>query len=187
MLGGPEVSMAPVGAASWPSAPPIKSRNPARWAAFATFPVAAIAVGVGAIGWFRPAPPIDHPLAPPTPTFTERQIADAKAKICASYKLARDEVYDNTHRPNPGDNDETRSIAVATNSRLAIYAAGNYLSERLAAEPATPHGLAKLTRSLADAYLEAGMHALNNASPSALEPFGHELDSYMTKIDGICK
>lgn len=185
--GSPGFPPPTVGPAPWAQPPPVTPRGPSPWPARTAWLVAIIALVVGAIGWFRPVPRDDHPLAPPGPTFTDQQIADAKVKICASYKLARDEVYDNTHRPNPGDSDETRSIAVATNSRLAIYAAGTYLLDRLAAEPATPAELAQLTRSLADTYLEAGMHALNNASPSALEPFGHEIDSYIPRIDEMCK
>lgn len=158
-----------------------------RWPILVAWAIAFIALGVGVVGWFRPVPHNAAPTAPSAPTFTAQQIADAKASVCTSYKLARDEVYDNTHRPNPADGDETRSIALASNSRLAIYAAGNYLLTRVAAEPATPADLAQLTRSLGNTYLEAGMHALNNASPSALEPFGKQIDLYIPKIDEMCR
>jgi hypothetical protein len=175
------------GPAPWLQAPPISLRRPSPWPARAAWVIALIALDVRAIGWFRPVPRDDRPLAPPRPTFTEQQIADAKAKIRASYKVTRDEVHDDTHRPNPGYSDEIRSIAVANNSRLAIHAAGNYLLDRLAAEPATPPYFARLSRSLADTYLEASMHALNNVSPSARKPLGQEIDSYIPKIDGVCK
>ncbi len=175
-----------LGPAPWLQAPPPPIRRQSRWPIWVAWAVAFIALGVGAVGWFRPVPRNEEPTAPAAPAFTEQQVANAKASICASYKLARDEVYDNTHRPNSAEADETRSIAVATNSRLAIYAAGNYLLTRVAAELATPADLAQLIRSLGNTYLEAGMHALNNASPSALEPFGKQIDLYIPKIDEMC-
>jgi len=163
------------------------SRRPSRWPTLAVLVIALIGVAVGIVGWFRPVSHNDHQPTPTAPTYTDQQIADAKASICAAYNLAKNEVFDNTHRPNPGEGGEIGQLAVAANARLAIYAAGPYLLDRLAAEPAAPADLAHAVRSLADTYEETAMRALNNAPDSELDPFRHEIDADITKIDGLCK
>lgn len=177
----------PTGPPVWPTAPPVTLRRPPRWPLYVALATSLIAVVVGGIGWFRPVSHEDRPPTPAAQAFTQQETADAKNNICASYKLSKDEVADNTHRPNPGESDETRSIAVATNSRLAMYTAGDYLLNRLEAEPATPNDLAQMTRSLAYSYLDLAMHAMNNASASVLEPYAREIDSEIAKIDEQCR
>ncbi|EUA42891.1 hypothetical protein [Mycobacterium xenopi] len=162
-------------------------RKPSRWLSVAALVIALIGLGVGIVGWFRPVSPDVHPAAPTTPGFTGQQITEAKSNICTAYKLAKNEVADNTHRSNPAEGGEVSQLAVAANARLAIYAAGDYLLTRLAAEPATPSDLADLVRSLGNSYQEAGMRALNNASDSELDPFRRDIDANISKIDGLCK
>ena len=68
-----------------------------------------------------------------------------------------------------------------------MYAAGDYLLDRLAAEPATPADLATAIRSLAELYKKFGIHALNDEPDSALDPIRHDVDAEIPKIDGLCK
>ena len=162
------------------------SRRPARWPTVAAFAAALIALGVGAVGWFRPAPLTYRPPAPSVPIYTEQQIADAKADVCAAYSLSKNEVAENTHRPDL-TGDEIGSLASAAMKRIAVHAAGDYLLERLRAEPATPIDLADSIRSLANTYEEFAMRALNGEPDSALDPLRRAADADITKIDGLCK
>src|ERR1700734_89952 len=70
------------GSAAWPS----PSHGPSRWPTFLALAVAVVASGLAIVGWFRPTPP---PAAPPskTPTYTEQQVSDAKARACSALDL----------------------------------------------------------------------------------------------------
>jgi hypothetical protein len=149
--------------------------------------VAIIGIGVGLVGWFRPMPHTNAPLAPPQPIYTEQQIADAKSHVCDAYSVAKNEVASNTSRPNPIEGDEIGAIAVGTNGRLALYVGGDYLLDQLAAEPATPVDLVNHVRSLANSYKKIAINALNNEPNSALDPLRHAIDSDIMRIDGLCK
>jgi hypothetical protein len=46
-----------------------------------TLAIALIGVAVGFVGWFRPAPHHDQPPSPPKPSYTDQQVATAKAKV----------------------------------------------------------------------------------------------------------
>src|ERR1700754_5199485 len=64
----------------WPAAPPPHRRQ---WPIFAFLIVALLAtLGVAIVGWFRPLP--GNP--PPPPTYTAKQVADAKAQVCAAHE-----------------------------------------------------------------------------------------------------
>ncbi|HYB36495.1 MAG TPA: hypothetical protein VEF72_12475 [Mycobacterium sp.] len=152
-----------------------------------TLAIALIGVGVGIVGWFRPVPHNDHEPAPTAPTYTDQQITDAKASICAAYNISKNEVFENTHRPNPVEGDEIGSLAVAANGRLGLYAGGDYLLKRLAAEPAAPSDLANAVRALANSYEEFGIRALNNEPNSGLDALRHDIDADIAKIDGLSK
>jgi hypothetical protein len=56
----------------------------ARWPTLTTLAIALFGVAVGFVGWFRPAPHHDQP--PPKPTYTDQQVADAKAHVCAAFE-----------------------------------------------------------------------------------------------------
>jgi hypothetical protein len=162
-------------------------RSPSRWPSFAALAIAIIGLAIGVVGWFRPVAPSERPVAPVAPTYTDQQIANAKTNICAAYEVVKNEVFVNTHRPNPAEGDEIGSLAVAANGRLALYAGGDYLLKRLAGEPATPSKLADAVRALANAYEEAGIRTLNYEPNSALDALRHDIDADIAKIDGLCK
>jgi hypothetical protein len=162
-------------------------RGPSHWPSFAALAIALVAVAIAIIGWFRPVGHTDQPTAPTTAPYTDQQIADAKDHICAAYRISKNQVFVNTHRPNPVEGDEIGSLAVAANGRLALYAGGDYLLKRLAAEPATPSDLADAVRALGNSYEEAGIRTLNYEPNSALDALRHDIDADIAKIDGLCK
>ncbi len=157
---GPPAPPGPV--APWPPGAPMLVRRPSRWPSLVAVVIALIALGVGVAGWFRPMSKTDHPSTPPAPTYTEQQIADAKANVCSAYKLSKDEVTLNTHRPN-FDGDPVGSVASAALKRFSVYAAGDYLLDRLTAEPATPPDLATTVRSLANYMRNFGIPPLTTS------------------------
>ncbi|BBU24747.1 hypothetical protein [Mycobacterium xenopi] len=164
----------------------MKLRQPSRWPSFTALLLAVIGIAVGLVGWFRPVQRYDRP-GPTAPRHTDQQIADAKTNICGAYRTSKNEVFVNTHRPNPVEGDEIGLLAVAANGRLAPYAGGDHLLKRLAAEPATPSDLADAVRSLANSYEEAGIRTLNYEPNSALDALRHDIDTDIGKIDGFCK
>lgn len=57
--------------------------------------VAVVAVGLAIVGWLRPTKPAPGPTMP---TYTEQQVADAKAHVCATYDEVHQAVMVNTGR-----------------------------------------------------------------------------------------
>lgn len=159
--------------------------RPARWPTVATFVIALIGVAVGVVGWLRPTPQNSPPPTPPAPTFTEKEVTEAKADVCDAYKTVADAVRLNTHRPKPDD--ETGSLAAVANGRLALYAGGDYLLDQLAAEPATPADLATAVQALARTLKKFGIVALADAPDSVQDPLRRDLDSDVGTIDRLCK
>jgi hypothetical protein len=49
------------------------------------FAITLIAVGAAVAAWLRPIPEV-KPASPSAPTFNDRQVADAKSKVCAAYE-----------------------------------------------------------------------------------------------------
>ncbi|MEZ0364197.1 hypothetical protein ACAG26_10920 [Mycobacterium sp. pUA109] len=166
-------------------ASPRTSRVPT-FTALASLVVALVAVGVAVAAWLRPMPE-NSPPPPSAPMYSDQQISDAKANVCAAFQIVKSEVALNTHRPRPAESEETAILAIAANARLAVYAAGDYLLYRLTSEPATPADLEKPIRSLATSYLEAGIHAINDDTDADLEPFRHTIDTDIAIVDRLCQ
>jgi hypothetical protein len=160
-------------------------RKRSRWPSFAALVIALIGVAVGIVGWSRPTPQNSPPPTPPAPTFTEKEVTDAKADVCDAYKTVAEAVRLNTHRPK--SEDEIGSLAAVANGRLALYAGGDYLLDRLVAEPATPADLATAVQSLARTLKKFGIIALADAPDSVQDPLRRDLDSDVGTIDRLCK
>lgn len=164
---------------------PRASRVPT-FTALVSLVIALAAIGVAIAAWLRPIP--EHNAPPPSaPTYTEQEIADAKADVCEAYKSIDQAVVTNTHRPSPAPGDEIGSLATAANARLALYAGGDYLLSRLEADPATRADLAAPVRSLAYMYKEFGIRALNNEPNSDLDPLRHGIDENSATIERLCE
>ena len=126
----------------WGPPPPIASGRPARWPTLMTLAIALAGVAIGFVGWFRPVPHHDQP--PSKHTYTDQQVAEAKAKVCAAFgKLDRAGGVNNA-LPRGSD-----PVVAAVNSRQIFDVFSRYLLATLAEEPATPADLATALREQA--------------------------------------
>lgn len=129
-------------------------RQPPRWHAFSALAIALIALAVGLVGWFRAVPHNDRPA--PKPTYTDQQVAAAKANVCAAFgKLER--AVDVVNAAPDGSN-ANEQLASATGTRQVFDVFSRCLLSKLSEEPATPPDLATAVRneasSLQDAVIE---------------------------------
>jgi hypothetical protein len=126
------------------------SRRPARWPSLITLAIALIGVVVGFVGWFRQVPHHDQP--PPKPIYSDQQVVDAKAKVCAAFEQVDRAL--GVAAALTGSRDSTAILAVATSTRQVLDFGNRYLMTKLAEGPATPSDLATAVRKQADAYQE---------------------------------
>lgn len=143
---GPFPPSMPPGPWSQPS--PTPSR-PARWQTWLTLVIAFVALGVAVGAWLRPAP-APGPSTEAAPTFSDEQVADAKAKVCAAYEKVRHAVEVN--EPRNGGDDPNAQLLVAVNGRQIMVVGSAFLLTTLSDEPATPSELAKPVTELAELY-----------------------------------
>ncbi|OSC39531.1 hypothetical protein [Mycobacterium decipiens] len=142
-----------------------------------------VTLGVGIVGWFRPVPE-KHP---PAPTYTNQQVADAKAKVCAAYEQVR-KAGDLAGSRN-GGSDPTAILAVATSTRQVLEVGSRYLMTKLGTEPATPPDLAAAVHKLANVYQELTINYLDGLSNSdqELDPLLRAGDEAHSTIETLCK
>jgi hypothetical protein len=148
----------------WGPPPPITSGRPSRWPTLATLAIALAGVAIGFVGWFRPAAHHDQP--PSKPTYTDQQVAEAKAKVCAAFgKLERAVDVANAA---PRGSDATAQLAESTNVRQVFDVGSRYLFTTLDEEPATAADLAAAVRKEASS-LQKGvigyLEGLPNTDP----------------------
>ncbi len=108
---------------------------------FASLVIALLAIGLAIGSWFRPVPGTNAPPKPPTPTYTDQQVANAKASVCGAYQKVSHAL--SVANARNGGADPTAGLAVATNTRQVLDAGGRYLLTKLTEETATPPDLAK--------------------------------------------
>ena len=147
---------------------------------FAALAIAVIALAVAIAGWFRPAP------ESASPTFTDRQTAQAKTNVCSAYTAVHQGVVRNTHLTDANPNDPAGQLAIAANARLALLGGGGYLRDRVAAQPATPADLAQAVNSMADTIERLGVGYLEGATNIMMDPLRHDLDSQIAQINKLC-
>ena len=135
----------------WGPPPPIASARPARWTSLITLVIALAGVAIGFVGWFRPVPHRDQP--PPKPTFSDQQVAVAKANVCTAYGKLDRAVGVLNALPKSSD-----TLVTALNTRQVFDVFSRYLLATLAEEPASPADLAAAVRkdasSLEDAVID---------------------------------
>src|ERR1700722_602116 len=171
------------GAAAGPPVWPSPSRS-SQWPTFLALALALVASGLAIVGWFRPSPP---PTAPPskTPTYTEQQIFDAKARSCAAFDTVLKGVTLQTH--GEASDDPAMRKAQAVNGQLSLVAGGGYLRDHL--DPATPAQLAAEIRKKADVLPALGANALAGAQ-NADQPQASlltEAKSSFAQVQELCK
>lgn len=154
----------------------------ARWPTFTALAIALVALAFGIAALFRSTPHNDH--APPTPTYTQQQIADAKAKVCAAVGKFNRAVSVNNALPRGSD-----PVVAAVNSRQIFDVFSRYLLATLAEEPATPADLANAVREEASTLEEAVIgyeDGLSN-SDSDMRPIMDASSAAADKIQQLCK
>jgi hypothetical protein len=139
-----------------------------------------VTLGVAIVGWFRPIPA----KPPPAPSYSQQQVADAKAHVCAAHEKVHHAVGLTSGR---SSDDPTMHLAIATSGRQALDVGGNYLLSTLAQEPATPPDLAAAVRKLATTFQELTVDYLAEVSDSELDPLLRTSDQASVTIESLCK
>lgn len=179
---------APTGFQSGPPAwQPAPTKEQSRGLTYVALAIAVIATVLAIVGWFRPTPPPPPQAHPSAPTYTEQQIADAKAKACAAVDLVHKGValQSGANKSDGVSADPAVAEAQAANARLSIISGSWYLRDHL--DPATPQPIADMVRHLSDIMLDMGANYLAGArdadpSQSVLlsdgdSTFAHALES----------
>lgn len=169
-----------------PGTPPRPDR-PRPWLALISLIVALLAICVAIGAWFRPTPRNNPPSAPPAPSYSDQQIADAKTKVCGAYKKVHRALELSSARN--GGTDPTAILGVATSGRQVLDGGSRYLITKLSDEPATPPELGGAIRNLANAYQELTISYLGGLtnSDTELQPTLQAADDASSKIDRLCK
>jgi hypothetical protein len=153
---------------------------------YASLLIALAAFGLAIGCWLRPAPSVKGP-TPPAPTYTDQQVAKAKAAVCtASAKV--DHALDLADAE-PVSSDRTEQLAVAASSRIAFEAGSRYLLTTLATAPATPLDLATAVRNEANSLQELLVGFLNgirNSDP-AQQPALNAANEARATVQQLCK
>lgn len=184
--GASPIPSAPTGLPSaWQPAPP---RGQPRGLTYIALGVAVIATVLAVIGWFRPAPP-PAPAHAVAPTYSEKQIADAKTRACRALEVVNKGavLHSGTGAPAQQSGDPAMAEAQAADSRLSIIAGGWYLRDHLA--PATPPDLKSTIEHLSEVALDMGQNYLagvqnNDAAQAALIKEGN---STFARALELCK
>ncbi|MCV7147691.1 hypothetical protein [Mycobacterium riyadhense] len=147
--------------------------------------IAVVALGVAIGAWFRPTADNKPSPTPPAPTYTDSQVASAKATVCASYAKVHRAVKANFSRDQ--GTDPTQQLAVTVSVEQALLAGSVYLTRTLADQPATPPDLATAVRNLASVFQELTVGYLNGHSNAELEPTLRAGDDATLAIERLCK
>lgn len=140
-----------------------------------------VTLAVAIVGWFRPTPA--KPPAPPM--YTDQQVAEAKAKVCAEYQKVHSAIKSNTSRD--VGTDPTAQDVFGLTGRQALLAGSEYLRTVLAAQPATPSELATTIRRLTDLFQKATIEYLDRLPDAQMEPTVHAADEATLTIERLCR
>lgn len=165
-----------------PAAAPPASRL-SRWLAPAALVLAVIAIAGAAVGWFYP----NKSASSSATTYTDQQTKEAKKHICETFMLVDHEVVRNSRLKNPPDGGPIGALSVATAARLAFYTGGDFLQERVAAEPATPPDLAKSVNDMALNLQELAIGYLAGSAEFAQDSLRQSLDDKIKATIEKCK
>jgi hypothetical protein len=140
-----------------------------------------VTLGVAIVGWFRPVPA----KSPPAPTYSNQQVADAKAKVCAAFDKVHQAVRSNFARDQ--GTDPNQQLLVAVTGQEALLAGSVYLQTTLSEEPATPADLATAVGKLVDVFQSLTVDYLNGHGSPEVDPSLRAGDEATLAIQGLCK
>jgi hypothetical protein len=145
---------------------------------FASLAIALVALGVAIGAWLRPVP---ESKAADAPTYTDQQVADAKAKVCAAFEKVRTGVRLQTGADSGGD--PVMAQAIAANARLSLIGGAYYLQIRL--DPATPRPVATAIDDLSNILLDLGENALAGSTND--HPLELKGEAKITELVELCR
>jgi hypothetical protein len=168
----------------WPQVVPSR---PQRWPMFASLVIALLATGLAIGCWLRPMPGTKASPTAPVPSYTDQQVTEAKASVCAAFAKV-DHALDISGARKSGD-DPAMQLAVAASGRQVLDAGSRYLLTKLAEEPATPPDLATAVRQQANSFQELMIGYLDEISNSAPEqqPALKASDDATATLRRLCK
>ncbi|MEO8815163.1 MAG: hypothetical protein ABI307_12865 [Mycobacterium sp.] len=160
---------------------PSEPRQRSAWTSVAALVIAVIAVILAIIGWFRP-------LTGPG-TFSSEQRQEAKSSLCESLQTVMKAVRTNTNMTNPVPGNRAGALAVSANARLALFAGGQYLEQRLGDLPATPGDLKDAAAAYANTLQTLSINYLagHAADDSVQQPLRDVLGGQADAWTGICQ
>ncbi|MGA9492858.1 MAG: hypothetical protein WBV80_21770 [Mycobacterium sp.] len=144
--------------------------------------IALLAVAGAAYGYFFP-----NESAAAAGKYSDQQRNDAKKHICETFKIVDRAVVKNSHLKNPDNGGPIGALSVATAQRIAFYNGGDFLHDRVAAEPATPKDLADNASGLGTQLEELSIGYLAGAQDFVQDELRQNIDDKIKKIVEICK
>lgn len=145
--------------------------------------LAVIAIAVAVVGWFFP----HKSSSASNPTYSDQQVKEAKKHICETFMLVDHEVVRNSRLKNPENGGPIGALSIATAARLAFYTGGDFLRERVAAEPATPPDLAKSVNEMALNLQELAIGYLAGSAEFTQDSLRQSLDDKIKATIEKCK
>ena len=170
-----------------PPARPVGAPKTGQWLPFLTLAIALVGLGVGIGAWLRPIAGEGEPPVPAAPTYTEEQIAQAKANVCEAYRLVKQVIVSNTHRSNPVPGDAIGDLATGIYGDVSLYQGGDYLLNHLIGEPALPEMLASSATSAARTMKRLAMIDLAGDPDSVRATVHHEVNEQLLHLDELCR
>ena len=153
-----------------------------RWLPLVALVIALLAVAGAAYGYFYP-----NESAAAAGKYSDQQRNDAKKHICETFKIVDRAVVKNSHLKNPDNGGPIGALSVATAQRFAFYNGGDFLRDRVAAEPATPKDLADNASGLGTQLEELSIGYLAGAQDFVQDELRQNIDEKIKKIVEICK
>jgi hypothetical protein len=152
---------------------------------FSVIALAALGIAIGS--WFRPLPSTKT-AALPASSYTDQQVASAKAHVCAAFGNV-DHALHLADGRGGSSNDPTAQLAVATSTRQVLDAGSRYLLTKLEEEPATPPELSTAVKKQANAYQEVLIYYLAGLTYSdpVLKSAGNDSNEETASIQRLCK
>lgn len=155
------------------------------WPAYAALVISLIAVSVAIGSWVRPPSATSTASTSTAPAYTDRQITDAKAKVCAAFANVHQAVRSNFARDH-GD-DPNQQLLVAVTGQQALLAGSVHLQTTLSEQPAAPAELATAVRKLVDVFQSLTVDYLNGHGSPEVDPSLRAGDEATLTIQSICK
>jgi hypothetical protein len=169
--------------ASHGAAPAPRGSRLSRLATVAALVLAVIATTVAVLGWFYP----HKGASSSSTTYSDQQTKEAKKHICETFMLVDHEVVRNSRLKNPENGGPIGALSIATAARLAFYTGGDFLRERVAAEPATPPELAKSVNAMAASLEELAIGYLAGSPEFTQDSLRQSLDDKIKQTLELCK